>query len=166
MAARPKHRPDGKPSTGDRFIIRRARAADAARIHAIERACFGDPWSEASFREAIEATWSFVLVADEGGEVIGYLVGRDVAGTGEVLNLATDPRRRRQGIARVLLEEGLEELGSRGATEVFLEVRESNRPAQMLYRDAGFRPVGMRAKYYHNPSEDALVLRLGLGSLA
>jgi hypothetical protein len=26
--------------------------------------------------------------------------------------------------------------------------------------------VGMRAKYYHNPSEDALVLRLGLGSLA
>ena len=44
--------------------------------------------------------------------------------------------------------------------------RESDRPAQMLYRDAGFRPVGMRAKYYHNPSEDALVLRLGLGSLA
>ena len=107
-----------------------------------------------------------MLVADEGGVVIGYLVSRDVAGTGEVLNLATDPARRRQGIARVLLDEGLEELGSRGATEVFLEVRESNRPAQLLYKDAGFRPVGMRAKYYHNPSEDALVLRLGLGSLA
>jgi len=89
-----------------------------------------------------------------------------VAGTGEVLNLAIDPNRRRQGIARALLDEGLEELGSRGATEVFLEVRESNRPAQLLYKDAGFRPVGMRAKYYRNPSEDALVLRLGLGSLA
>ena len=166
MAARPRHRHDGKPSTGERYIIRQARASDAPRIHAIERASFGDPWSEASFREAMGAAWSFVLVADEGGVVIGYLVGRDVAGTGEVLNLATDPARRRQGIARVLLDEGLEELGSRGATEVFLEVRESNRPAQLLYKDAGFRPVGMRAKYYHNPSEDALVLRLGLGSLA
>ena len=166
MAVPPKHRPDGKPSTADRYSIRRARAADAPRIATLERACFGDPWSEASFREAIDAAWSFVLVADEDGVVIGYLVGRDVAGTGEVLNLATDPARRRQGIARVLLEAGLEELGSRGANEVFLEVRESNRPAQMLYREAGFRPVGMRAKYYRNPSEDALVLRLGLGSLA
>ena len=45
-------------------------------------------------------------------------------------------------------------------------MRESNRPARQLYEDAGFRPVGMRAKYYRNPSEDALVLRLGLGSLA
>jgi ribosomal-protein-alanine acetyltransferase len=148
------------------YRIRRARTADAPRIVVIERSCFGDPWSEASFREAMDAAWSFVLVADEGGEVIGYLVGRDVAGTGEVLNLAIAPGRRRQGIARRLLDEGLEELGSRGATEVFLEVRESNRAAQLLYKDAGFRPVGMRAKYYRNPSEDALVLRLGLGSLA
>ena len=149
-----------------RYRIRRARAVDAPRIAALERQCFGDPWSEASFREAMDAAWSFVLVADEHGTVIGYLVGRDVAGTGEVLNLAIDPTRRRLGIARALLDEGLDELGSRGATEVFLEVRESNRPARQLYEDAGFRPVGMRAKYYRNPSEDALVLRLGLGSLA
>ena len=123
MAVPPKRRPDGKPSMVERFSIRRARAADAPRIAALERACFGDPWSEASFREAMDAAWSFVLVADEAGEVIGYLVGRDVAGTGEVLNLATAPARRRQGIARELLDAGLEELGGRGATEEFLEVR-------------------------------------------
>ena len=149
-----------------RYRIRRARAVDAPRIAALERRWFGDPGSDAGSRAAMEAAWSCGRGAAEPGTVIGYLVGRDVAGTGEVLNLAIDPTRRRLGIARALLDEGLDELGSRGATEVFLEVRESNRPARQLYEDAGFRPVGMRAKYYRNPSEDALVLRLGLGSLA
>ena len=67
MAARPRHRHDGKPSTGERYIIRQARASDAPRIHAIERASFGDPWSEASFREAIGAA----LAADRGLTLVG-----------------------------------------------------------------------------------------------
>jgi ribosomal-protein-alanine N-acetyltransferase len=133
---------------------------------ALERACFSDPWSEASFREAVESPWSFGLLAEADDALVGYLVGRDVAGSGEVLNLATDPARRRGGIARRLLTAGLEELGARGAAEVFLEVRMSNVAAQQLYKAAGFRPVGLRAGYYRKPDEDALVLRLGLGSLA
>jgi ribosomal-protein-alanine N-acetyltransferase len=148
------------------FRIRRARAADAPRMHGLERSCFSDPWSEQSFREAVESPWSFALLAEAGDTLLGYLVGRDVAGSGEVLNLATDPVRRREGIARALLVAGLAELGQRGASEVFLEVRMSNVAAQQLYKAAGFRPVGMRAGYYRKPSEDALVLRLGLGSLA
>lgn len=149
-----------------RYRIRRARAADAAAIAALERESFSDPWSEASFREAIAAPWSFVLVAEAADRLVGYLVGRDMAGTGEVLNLATAAAHRRAGIARRLLEAGLEELGARGASEVFLEVRGSNAAALDLYRRAGFRPVGVRAGYYRHPVEDALVLRLGLGSLA
>jgi ribosomal-protein-alanine N-acetyltransferase len=148
------------------FRIRRARLADAAAVAALERESFSDPWSEGSFREAISAPWSFVLVAEDDSGLVGYLVGRDMAGTGEVLNLATAARRRRAGVARRLLQEGLDELGVRGAAEVFLEVRDSNVAALDLYRRAGFRPVGLRAKYYRNPVEDALVLRLGLGSLA
>ena len=92
---------------------------------------------------------------------VGYLVGRDVAGSGEILNLAVAPEHRRAGLARALLAEGLKLLSSRGAEEVFLEVRSSNTAALELYRAAGFRPVGMRADYYRNPREDALVLRLG-----
>ncbi len=105
-------------------------------------------------------------MADTEAHVEGYLIGRDVAGSGEVLNLAVDPSRRRAGIARALLKEGLRTLGERGAEEVFLEVRASNSPAIELYRAAGFRPVGIRADYYRNPREDAMVLRLGLSRLA
>ena len=97
---------------------------------------------------------------------MGYLVGRDVAGSGEILNLAVAPEHRRAGVARALLDQGLELLRLRGAEEAFLEVRASNQAAMALYGGAGFRTVGMRADYYRNPREDALVLRLGLASPA
>ena len=124
----------------------------------IERRAFGDPWSEASFRESLAAAWSFGLVA-EGDEIVGYLIAREAAGTGEILNLAVDPPYRRGGVARALLDAGLAVLRQRAVEEVFLEVRISNEAAQALYRGAEFRAVGRRRNYYRNPVEDALVLR-------
>jgi len=102
------------------------------------------------------------LVAHSGKGIAGYLIAREVAGTGEVLNLAVSPDFRRRGVARALLRAGLTYLRKRRVEEVYLEVRESNRSAQALYLSSGFRPVGQRAAYYRNPKEDALVLWLGL----
>jgi [ribosomal protein S18]-alanine N-acetyltransferase len=144
------------------YRIRSAVPADAAALVAIERRCFSDPWSEASFREALESPWTFALVAHSGHGIVGYLIGREVAGTGEILNLAVTPDARRRGVARALLRGGLRFFRKRRVEEVFLEVRESNQSAQALYLSAGFRPVGQRAAYYRNPKEDALVLWLPL----
>ncbi len=144
------------------YRIRTAVPADAAAMVAIERQCFGDPWSETSFREALTASWSFGLVPQTARGIAGYVVGREAGGTGEILNLAVAPEFRRGGIGRALLRAGIEALRRRRADEIFLEVRESNLQAQALYLAAGFRPVGQRAAYYRNPREDALVLRLGL----
>ena len=144
------------------YRIRSAVLADVEAMTAIERRAFGDPWSEASFREALTSSWTFALVSVTSRGVMGYLVAREVAGTGEVLNLAVAPEARRRGFGGALLRAGLASLRHRRVTEVFLEVRESNRSAQSLYLGHGFRPVGQRASYYRNPREDALVLRLGL----
>lgn len=145
-----------------RFRIRPAALADAAGLAAIERRCFSDPWSEGAFLEALASDWTFSLVADSGRGPAGYLIGREAAGSGEILNLAVAPEFRRRGIGAALLEDGLAAFRRRQATEVFLEVRESNHSAQSLYLARGFRPVGQRAAYYRNPREDALVLRLAL----
>jgi len=142
------------------YRIRSAVPADAAALVEIERRCFSDPWSEASFREALESPWTFGLVAHNARVIAGYLIGREVAGTGEVLNLAVAPNFRRRGVARALLRGGLGFLRRRRVEEVFLEVRESNQSAQALYLSLGFRPVGQRTGYYRNPKEDALVLWL------
>jgi ribosomal-protein-alanine N-acetyltransferase len=144
------------------YRIRSAIPADAAPLVALERRCFSDPWSENSFREALDSPWSFGLVAHTGKALAGYLIAREVAGTGEVLNLAVSPDFRRQGVARGLLRSALVYFRKRRVEEVFLEVRESNRSAQALYLSSGFKPVGQRAAYYRNPKEDALVLWLAL----
>jgi [ribosomal protein S18]-alanine N-acetyltransferase len=144
------------------YRIRSAVPADAARLVEIERRCFSDPWSENSFREALGSPWTFGLVAHAGNRIAGYLVGREVAGTGEVLNLAVAPDYRRRGVARALLRAGIGYLRKRRVEEVFLEVRESNQSAQALYLSSGFRPIGQRSAYYRNPKEDALVLWLAL----
>lgn len=144
------------------YRIRPAILADAPALVAIERRSFGDPWSEASFREALTSSWTFVLVAQTVRGIAGYLVGREAAGTGEVLNLAVAPEFRRRGIGDALLQAGLAAFRRTPVDEVFLEVRESNTSARALYARHGFRPVGQRSAYYRNPKEDALVLRLEL----
>ena len=143
--------------------IRPARSVDARALAALERQCFGDPWSEASFREALASPFCFGLIgASVDGRVLGYLLGRDVAGSGEILNLAVAPEQRRKGVARGLLDAALEWFAERESAEVYLEVRESNGGAQALYTAAGFQPVGRRGRYYRHPTEDALVLRLAM----
>jgi [ribosomal protein S18]-alanine N-acetyltransferase len=152
---------------GDPCRIRPARAADAPVLAALERECFADPWSEASFREALASPFCFGLIAASvDGRALGYLLGRDVAGSGEILNLAVAPAQRRRGIARVLLDSALEWFAERRSAEVYLEVRESNGAAQALYRAAGFEPIGRRGRYYRQPTEDALVLRLAMPAQA
>ena len=148
------------------YRIRSAVLPDVPAMIDIERRAFSDPWSEGSFREALTSPWTFGLVGITSRGVAGYLIAREVAGTGEILNLAVAPETRRRGLGGELLRAGLAALRRRRVNEVFLEVRESNHSAQALYLAQGFRPVGQRAAYYRNPREDALVLRLALEQTA
>ena len=146
--------------------IRPAAPEDVPAIARLERRCFGDPWSESGIGEMLQDETNVVLVAESPEmpePIAGYVFGRTAAGEGEILNLAVVPEARRSGLGRTLLEAGLAELERRGATEVYLEVRESNAAARGLYLAAGFRPSGVRMNYYRRPRENAVVLRRVLG---
>jgi len=143
-----------------RCQIRPGTPADTPRLAALERQCFTDPWSARGLREMLESAPVFTLVAEDGGDIVGYAMARSAAETGEILNLAVDPERRREGIAAALIDAILEGLVARQVGEVYLEVRESNHAARALYQGRGFGVAGMRRAYYRNPTEDALVLRL------
>jgi ribosomal-protein-alanine N-acetyltransferase len=142
-----------------RYQIRRASHADVAPLVAIERACFSDPWSAVGIAETIQSETNFVLLAEDGAGVIGYVMGRTSGEEGEILNLAVLPEHRRRGLARQLLLEAVAVMRGAQVQEAYLEVRESNSAAIELYRSHGFRPVGLRPGYYRSPLEDALVLR-------
>ncbi len=141
------------------FQIRPAVPADAPAMGRIERASFGDPWTDRSLEEALRSPNGTGLVALKGGQMVGYLLARHVGGSGEILNLAVAPGVRRKGVGKALLAAGLRVFDGLDVEEIFLEVRESNQAARTLYLAEGFAVVGMRRGYYRSPLEDALVLR-------
>jgi len=140
-------------------------AADLEAVAAIERAVFTDPWSQQSFGDllGLDHVRGFVV---EGGQgvIVGYAVCSQVADEGEILNLATAPGARREGIGRALLAAVLRWLGERGAVKVFLEVRRSNEAAIAMYEAAGFATLGVRPNYYRRPTEDAVTMVLAVAS--
>lgn len=82
-----------------------------------------------------------------------------VADEAEIASVCVDPAYRRLGGGRKLLQTLLKRARLSGAQNVYLEVRASNQAAQKLYRGAGFECIGVRKRYYTNPSEDAVLMR-------
>ena len=103
-------------------------------------------------------------MAENGTTPLGYIVGRAVVDQGEILNLGVTLSARRRGIGTALVRRLLEDFGRRGVVSAFLEVRESNLPAQQLYESFGFAAVGRRPRYYQRPTEDAVVLRAAISA--
>ena len=130
-------------------------------VHTIEQAVFSDPWSVRDFKECVASEVVFLVAAAPDG-VAGYVIAQDAADEGEILNLAVAPSRHRGGIGRALVERALATLAGRGASRIFLEVRESNTAARALYAALGFGEVGRRRRYYQRPVEDAIVLRAAI----
>lgn len=149
------------PTVKSGVSIRPAAVTDIQSVAEIERASFGDPWSEAAFRALYGMRGAIFLVAgrSETYSIAGYVIARVVADQSEILNLAVAPLERRRGLGGELLDAGLAAVRTAGAQEVFLEVRESNSGAFALYTSRGFAALSRRRKYYRNPVEDALLLR-------
>ena len=87
-------------------------------------------------------------------KVVGYMGLQVFSGEGYVTNVAVLPEYRRQGIAKMLIEKQMQNEMS----FITLEVRESNLPAVRLYESCGFENVGIRPKFYSNPTENAIIM--------
>ena len=120
----------------------------------------GNPWGRDGFEECVSNGYDFLIAAeaDESAEILGYGLLR-CFDDAEVIRIAVSETSRRQGIGRRLLAEMIAHAKACGAAGIFLEVRSGNAAAVGLYREAGFTEEGIRRGYYHNPPEDALIMR-------
>lgn len=132
---------------------------DLDTVYTIEVRSFSVPWSLESFRSALHANGTEIwLLTDDKDDILGFGCIMTIAGEGEVLNIAVDPARRRHGYGEVLLKKMLHSAVENKAEQIFLEVRESNTAARKLYEKNGFQPIGIRKRYYSNPTEDAICM--------
>ena len=146
-----------KPDSGP-IAIRPMDADATVQIAELEKRCFADPWSFASLLYELENPSAVYLSAVMEETVLGYVGMHHIVDEGHITNLAVDPAHRRRGIGALLLRALIAKAREREMTLLTLEVRASNRAAIALYGGFGFVPEGLRARYYRNPTEDAVIM--------
>ena len=142
-----------------RLRIERMTLADLPEVHAIERASFSTPWPADAYRSELQSNrLATYLVARAGDELVGFAGIWLMVDEAHITTFAVHPAWRRRGIGERLLLAVLDTALGRHAREATLEVRLSNVAARRLYEKYGFRPVGLRPRYYTDNGEDALIM--------
>jgi [ribosomal protein S18]-alanine N-acetyltransferase len=138
--------------------VRRLAYSDLPAVIAIERRSFPTPWSLAMFVLELSKPSGICLAAGVGDELAGYVICSRYDQVWHLMNIAVAPEHRETGVAGQLIRRLVEE--SRRTLPFTLEVRVSNARAIGMYERFGFRPAGVRPRYYHDNGEDALIMWL------
>lgn len=116
-------------------------------------------WSRALFASELQRGGDRnYLVATVGGEVVGFAGMLFVEPEAHVTTIAVDESVRARRVGTHLLLALTRDAIERGTEAMTLEVRVGNDPAIALYRRFGFAPAGVRAKYYSDTGDDALIM--------
>ena len=144
------------------YSIREMTLQDAQSVSGLEASCFSMPWKYKDFAAIPNHKDRVYLVAESSDKaIIGGCMLTNIAGEGDISNVAVDARYRGQHIARELLKKLIELGKQRYAMEAFtLEVRSKNEPAKALYLGLGFEIAGVRRGFYDKPKDDAIIMWL------
>src|SRR4051812_40834654 len=149
MVARPPLRISVEPMT----------LADVPEVHRIEAASFPTPWPDYAFRQEIQTNrLAHYLVVRAGDETVGYGGMWLMVDEAHVTTFAVLPEWRRRGGGGGLMLEMMNLAQQLNARLVKLEVPLSNHAARALYGKFGFKPVGIRPRYYSDNNEDAVIM--------
>lgn len=139
-------------------MIRAAVLAEIDAILVIERGCFGaEAWSEDLVAATIRGGRNTVLIDDLDAYAAMAVAGQ----VADLERIAVMPSRRRQGVARQLLDALCAAALAQGATRMLLEVSADNDAALAFYEAYGFSPISRRTGYYRG-GVDAIVMQLEL----
>jgi ribosomal-protein-alanine acetyltransferase len=94
--------------------------------------------------------------------VVGFAVAAVIAGEAELETIAVSDSEQRRGVGGHLLRALVEEVRTQHAKSLHLEVRASNLAALQFYHAQGFEETGRRRRYYADPEEDAVLMRLSM----
>ncbi len=132
------------------------------KVAELEKMNFSEPWTYQAFMDTLSREEYVYLVALSDLRVVGYAGAILCMDEGSITNIAIDNEYRRMGIAEELLAQLKAVLKKREASQIFLEVRESNEPARMLYTKCGYTEIGTRRNFYRFPQENAILMKCNI----
>ena len=121
---------------------------DLDQIMDIERDAHPEAWERHVFESTLKDPFKWRRVATNDDGVIGFVIVQREPDHGHIVNLAVARAWRRRGIATRLLEYVETLARAAEVSKMMLEVRETNLPAQLLYRDAGYRATEILKRHY------------------
>jgi [ribosomal protein S18]-alanine N-acetyltransferase len=139
-----------------RWLIRR----DMADVLAIEADSFEFAWCEQTFVRCLRQRNTIGMVAERDGQVVGYMVYELHSKRLHLLNFAVAKSSRRQGVGTAMARKLAGKLSSDRRDRIYLDVRETNLAAQLFFKSAGFRAVGVLTDFYADTDEDAYLMSL------
>jgi ribosomal-protein-alanine N-acetyltransferase len=157
-----------KDRIASNIIIEPLSSSDLDSVVMLERECGLSTYGVERYLKLLSDQDSLILVAIESDleaserHVAGLFTAFLVMDEVQIDNVAVVERLRRRGIASSLITEALSTAYQRGARSAVLEVRSANLPARLLYEQHGFLISGIRRDYYHDPSDDALIMTRNL----
>lgn len=128
-------------------------------MYELERVCFSRSfrWSKRVFVAALKTDDVIQGVYDN--KIAGYVLSTIEAGTGHITSLVIDPKYRKQGFGKSLMDAIEAFYKKKGIKKIKLEVHVDN-PAQTLYFKLGYRVTGFRPRYYHNGSNAITMVKV------
>lgn len=145
--------------------IRRMTAADLKRVVEIDSLSFSLPWPKSSFEYELKNPVSRLRIAEFEDQATMFILAGMICfwvieNEGHIATFAIHPDYRHKGLGARLLTHSLLEASQEGVELVYLEVRRGNQAAIQMYHDFGFEITGIRAGYYSDNHEDALMMTL------
>lgn len=154
------------------FNLRKFAVDDLERVKYINHVCLPENYTDYFFVDLHRRFPETFVVAEEDGEVVGYIMCRIETGLsifgfhglikkGHIVSVAVLPQHRRKGVGQALVTMAMENMRFYKAKQCFLEVRTSNTPAIDLYKKLGFQ-VSRTIRGYYADGEDAYVMTIEL----
>ena len=130
---------------------------DCKAVAALEKKCFADPWSLEMVNSSFSESHFFGYVAENEGDLVGYVGMSLVFDTADVLLVAVEEKFRGRGIATEHLNISFIRARDSGGERAMLEVDTKNISAIYCYNRLGFEIISERKNYY-GENKDAFIM--------
>jgi ribosomal-protein-alanine N-acetyltransferase len=150
------------------FRLRKFTPDDLQSVMNINRETLPENYTDYFFTDLHERFPETFIVAEEDGQVVGYIMCRVEVGLsnfglgglvrkGHMVSIAVLPKARRKGVAHALINTALEGMRFHKAKQCYLEVRATNDAGVKLYKKLDFE-ITRTVHGYYSDGEDAYVM--------